>query len=404
MSEPQKIVVIGGGLAGATAITTLREEGYTGAITLVGAEPHLPYERPPLSKSYLSGDKSFDDALVQDQAWYDEHDVRLLTGTEATAVDLAAHTVSVSGGETLEYDALLLATGAEPRVPDLPGAGGASYLRTVEDADGLLEAFGSGGRAIFIGGGWIGLELAAAARNAGMETTVLEQAEQPLRGVLGPRLADHLVALHRQHGVDVRTGVEVLGIETVGGQPDAAPTGVRTADGVEEADLVVVAIGAAPRVELAERAGLGVASPADGGGITVDQHLRTTDPQVWAAGDVALAVNTVLGPLRVEHWDNAIRQGKAVAKSMLGQEVGYDWLPYFYTDQFEFGMEYVGHGSASDTVEIRGSLDDNEFIAYWLDAQHRVSAAMAVNIWEKDDRLREIVGTVVNPAELTDLR
>ncbi|TYL55034.1 hypothetical protein FXB39_05415 [Nocardioides sp. BGMRC 2183] len=404
MSEPQKIVVIGGGLAGATAITTLREEGYTGSITLVGAEQHLPYERPPLSKSYLAGDKAFSDALVHDQAWYDDNDVRLLTSTEATGIDLAARTVSVSGGETLSYDALLLAPGAEPRVPDLPGAGGASYLRTVEDSDRIKEAFVAGGRAVMIGGGWIGLELAAAARAAGMEATVLELADLPLGGVLGEQLAQYLVDLHRQHGVDVRTGVEVLGIETVGGQPDAAPTGVRTADGVEEADVVVVAIGAAPRVALAEQAGLGVAAPSDGGGITVDQHLRSTDPQVWAAGDVALAVNTVLGPLRVEHWDNAIRQGKAAAKSMLGQEVSYDWLPYFFTDQFEFGMEYVGHGSASDTVVIRGSLEDNEFIAYWVDADHRVSAAMAVNIWEKDDQLREIVGTTVNPAELTDLR
>lgn len=404
MSEPQKIVVIGGGLAGATAITTLREEGYTGSITLVGAEQHLPYERPPLSKSYLAGDKAFSDALVHDQAWYDDNDVRLLTSTEATGIDLAARTVSVSGGETLSYDALLLAPGAEPRVPDLPGAGGASYLRTVEDSDRIKEAFAAGGRAVMIGGGWIGLELAAAARAAGMEATVLELADLPLGGVLGEQLAQYLVDLHRQHGVDVRTGVEVLGIETVGGQPDAAPTGVRTADGVEEADVVVVAIGAAPRVALAEQAGIGVAAPSDGGGITVDQHLRSTDPHVWAAGDVALAVNTVLGPLRVEHWDNAIRQGKAAAKSMLGQEVSYDWLPYFFTDQFEFGMEYVGHGSASDTVVIRGSLEDNEFIAYWVDADHRVSAAMAVNIWEKDDQLREIVGTTVNPAELTDLR
>ncbi|TIC89070.1 NAD(P)/FAD-dependent oxidoreductase [Nocardioides sp. GY 10113] len=408
MTESQQIVIVGGGLAAAHAITTLREEGYDGAITLVAAEDHLPYERPPLSKSYLSGTKTFADALVHDQAWYDEHHVRVLTGTTATGIDLAARTVTVDPapplGDPLSYDALLLATGAEPKVPDLPGAGAAAYLRTVEDADALKEAFRAGGRVVLVGGGWIGLELAAAARQAGMEVTVLEAAPLPLAGVLGEEMAQYLTDLHRGHGVDIRTGVTVEAIETVDGHPQLAPTGVRTSDGTFDADLVVVAVGAAPRTSLAEEAGLGVATREDGGGITVDQQLRATDPHVWAAGDAALAVNTVLGPLRVEHWDNAIRQGKAAAKSILGQEVAYDWLPYFYTDQFDFGMEYVGHGSASDTVEVRGSLADGEFIAYWLDDENRVTAAMNVNIWDVSDRLREIVGTTVDPGTLTDLR
>lgn len=404
----QRIVVIGGGLAAATAVTTLREEGHRGPITVVAGEPHLPYERPPLSKGYLAGDKALDETAVHDQDWYDEHDVTVLTGTTATAIDLQARTVAIRpagpDGGTLPYDALLLAPGAEPRVPDLPGAAGALYLRTREDAEAIRDAFGRGGRVVLVGGGWIGLELAAAARSAGLETTVLEMATLPLGGVLGETLAQDLVDLHRQHGVDVRTGVTVTGIETEGGHPQARATAVETDQGRFEADVVIVAVGAAPRVDLAEAAGLGVAPADQGGGITTDQHLRTTDPHVWAAGDAAQAVHTHLGPLRVEHWDNAIRQGKAAARSILGQDVAYDWLPYFYTDQFEFGMEYVGHGSASDTVEIRGSLADREYIAYWLDADHRVTAAMAVNIWDVDDAMREVVGTTVQPGDLTDLR
>lgn len=412
LSSPEHIVIIGAGQAAASAVETLREEGHRGRITLIGAEPHLPYERPPLSKSVLAGEKKAAETELHDRAWYDEHQVTVHTTTTATALDLAARTVTIDAAPSdgaaasiVHYDALLLATGAEPKVPGIPGASAASYLRTQEDAEAIREAFTPDGHVVLVGGGWIGLELAAAARGAGMRATVLEQADLPLGGVLGEELAQHLVDLHRQHGVDVRTGVAVEEVTLA----DGRASGVRLGDGEHlDADLVVVAIGAAPRVGLAQAAGLGLAAPEDGGGIVTDQHLRTTDPAVWAAGDVAHAVHTVLGPLRVEHWDNALRQGKAAAKSILGQEVSYDWLPYFFTDQFEFGMEYVGHGSADDIVEIRGSQSDQEFIAYWLDpgdgSGHTVTAAMAVGIWGVDDKLREIVGTVVDPGALTDLR
>jgi 3-phenylpropionate/trans-cinnamate dioxygenase ferredoxin reductase subunit len=394
----ERIVVVGGGLAAANAVQTLREEGFTGSLTVVGKEPHLPYERPPLSKSYLMGKKSAGDLPPLDQAWYDDHDVTLLTDTEATGLDAGARAVSLSTGATLEYDALLLATGAEPRVPDLPGAGAAAYLRTVEDSDRLKEAFAAGGRAVMVGGGWIGLELAAAARQAGMEVTVLEMAPMPLGNVLGEEVARYLVDLHTRNGVDVRTGVTVEGIETDGERA----TGVRTAGGVLPADLVVVAVGAAPATALAEAAGLEIAPREKGGGIAVDTHLRTSDPHVYAAGDVANAEHARLGPLRVEHWDNAIQQGKAVARSMLGAEVTYDWEPYFYTDQFDFGMEYVGRGSPGDDVEIRGSLESGEFVVYWLDGD-TVTAGMNVNIWDVNDKLRELVGTQVDRSALTSL-
>jgi len=250
-----------------------------------------------------------------------------------------------------------------------------------------------------VGGGWIGLELAAAAREGGMEVTVLEMAPLPLGQVLGETVARYLVDLHTRHGVEIRTGVTVESIETT----DGRPSGVVTTDGVLPADLVVVAIGAAPVTALAEAAGLAVTEPKAGGGITIDEHLRTSAPHIWAAGDVANATHTRLGPLRVEHWDNAIRQGKAVARSMLGQDVSYDWEPYFYTDQFDFGMEYVGRGSPSDDVEIRGSLESGEFIAYWLDGD-TITAGMNVNIWDVNDQLRELVGTTVDRGALTDLR
>lgn len=399
MDTIERIVIIGGGLAAANAAETLRQEGFTGTLTVVGKEPHLPYERPPLSKSYLMGKKTADDLPPHDAAWYDAHDVAVLSGTEATAIDPAARTVSLDSGDALEYDALLLATGAEPRVPDLPGAEAGSYLRTKEDSDHLKEALAAGGKAVLVGGGWIGLELAAAARQAGMDVTVLEMAPLPLGGVLGETVARYLVELHTRNGVDIRTGVTVESIETV----DGRATGVVTADGTLPADLVVVAVGAAPVTGLAEAAGLRIAGREAGGGVAVDEHLRTSDPHIWAAGDVANAAHTRLGPLRVEHWDNAIRQGKAVARSMLGQDVAYDWQPYFYTDQFDFGMEYVGRGSPDDDVEIRGSLESGEFIAYWL-AGDTVTAGMNVNIWDVNDQLRELVGTEVDRSALTDLR
>ena len=386
------IVVVGGGLAGVTAVETLRDEGHTGSIALVGAEAELPYERPQLSKEMLKGEAEFQ--VVHDRQWYADRDVRLLNGIAATALDLDAATVTLDNAEVLRFDGLLLATGAVPRVPDLPGASSAYLLRTVADARRLKDALTPGARVALVGGGWIGLEVAAAARAAGTEAVVLEMADLPLAGVLGPELAAYLADLHRSHGVDLRTGVTVEAIEE---------DGVRTSDGTVEADVVVLAVGAVPDTALASAAGLEV-----DGGIVVDERLRASDPRVFAAGDVALARHASLGPLRVEHWDNAIRQGRLAARSMLGQDVAYDWAPYFFTDQFDFSMEYVGHGSADDAVEVRGDRDAGEFVAYWLrdtpDGRQSVTAGMNVNVWDVNDRLRELIGRRVEPADLTDLR
>lgn len=386
----ERIVVIGAGLTAANAVETLRDEGYTGSLTVIGDEPVLPYERPPLSKDVLQGEAEFD--VLHPLQWYGERDVRAVTGTEATAIDLAGRTVTLATGEQLGYDGLLYAAGAAPRVPDLPGAERALTLRTVADSQQLRSAFADGGRLVTVGAGWIGLEAAASARKAGMDVTVLERGDAPLARVLGPTLAAHLVALHSGHGVEVLTGVTVAEITD-----DA----VVTTDARIEADVVLAAIGVEPRTALAEAAGLAVTD-----GVVTDTAFRTSDPHVWAAGDVALVTHATLGPLREEHWDNAIRQGKAAARSMLGQDVRFDWQPYVYTDQFEFSMEYVGHGSPDDAVEIRGDLEENAFIAYWLGGEdgRTVTAAMNVGIWDVNDTLREMVGTTVDPGQLTDLR
>ncbi|MFT4287793.1 NAD(P)/FAD-dependent oxidoreductase [Nocardioides sp.] len=385
------IAIIGAGLAAASAVETLRDVGSEEPIAVVGTEPHPPYERPQLSKDMLQG-KEF--KLRHDEQWYADHAVDLRQGVTATAIDRDVRTVMLSDGGWLPYDRLLIATGASPRVPDLPGIEHALTLRTVEDARRLRESFEPGRRLVTIGGGWIGLEVAAAARQAGLRVTVLEQASLPLGHVLGEEMASYLVDLHTRHGVEIKTGARVTAVTT---------TGVSTNLGEFPADLVVAAIGAVPNTDLAEAAGLKVALPDVGAGVVVGDHLQTDDPAIFAAGDVALADHLTLGPLRIEHWDNAIRQGRLAARAMLGEHVHYDWAPYFFTDQFDFGMEYVGHASPDDDVVVRGDRDKGEFIAYWLRGR-TLTAAMNVNIWDVNDRLRELVGTEVAPADLTDLR
>ncbi|MFD7073508.1 NAD(P)/FAD-dependent oxidoreductase [Nocardioides sp. NPDC059952] len=383
--DTNDIVVIGAGLAAVSAIEALRDEGYAGRLTLVGREPELPYERPQLSKDFLSGAKEF--KLSHDEAWFAEKDVTVLTGTTATALNLDRGTVTLDNGDDLPFGQVLLATGADPKTPPIPGIENARTLRTVEDARRLKDAIDPGTRVVTVGGGWIGLEVAASVTGLGGKAVVLEAAAQPLLNVLGPVLAEHVADLHVRHGVEVRTGTTVESIE---------PGAVRTSEGEVPADIVLVAVGAAPATGLAADAGLEV-----GDGIVVDERLRTSDPRVFAAGDVALAKHTVLGPLRVEHWDNAIKQGRLAARSMLGKDGAYDWQPYFFTDQFEFSMEYVGRSAPEDEVVLRGNVDGDEFIAYWRDGE-TVTAGMNVGIWDVNDKLRELVGTDADPDQLTE--
>ncbi|MGY1745539.1 NAD(P)/FAD-dependent oxidoreductase [Blastococcus sp. SYSU D00695] len=356
MSPSDPYVVVGGGLAGAKAAETLRAEGFAGPVVLVGAEPEPPYERPPLSKGQLLGTAAREDARVHPPGWYGEHDVELRTGTRATALDPVAHRVTLDGGEELPYARLLLATGSSARRLPVPGAdlAGVRYLRTQADADGLrADLAGGGRRVVVVGAGWIGMEVAAAARVLGNDVTVVEPQPAPLYGVLGPELGDVFARLHRDHGVVVSTGTGVRELRGDSGRVTTVVT-----DGPElPADLVVVGVGAVPEVGLAVSAGLQV-----DGGVVTDAALRTSAPDVHAAGDIASAFHPLYGrPVRVEHWANALNGGPAAARSMLGRPVSYDRVPYFFTDQYELGMEYSGLAGPGDDVVCRGVPGEGPF-------------------------------------------
>lgn len=377
-------VIVGGGLAGAKGAEALREEGYDGPIVLIGAEDELPYERPPLSKEYLRGEADREDPRVHGAGWYDDHDVELRLGTRVEDIDLAARELVLAGGERLAWERLLLATGAEPRRLPLPGGelAGVHYLRDLQDSDALREAIKGGGRVAVIGAGWIGSEVAASARQLGAEVTVLEAASLPLERVLGSRASEFFADVHRSHGVDLRLGV---GVERFVG--DGAVQAVELADGERvECDLVVVGVGVAPRTELAERAGLAIDN-----GIAVGANLETSAPGVFAAGDVANAEHPFYGhPLRVEHWANALHQPETAARSMLGKPASYDRLPFFFSDQYDVGMEYAGFAASFDEVVLRGDPGEGEFIAFWL-ADGRVLAGMNVNIWDVNDSIQALI-------------
>jgi 3-phenylpropionate/trans-cinnamate dioxygenase ferredoxin reductase subunit len=380
-------VIVGASLAGATAAAALREEGFDGRIVLVGEEHERPYERPPLSKDLLQGKSEREKIFVHPEDWYAEHDVDLHLDTRATAIDRAAHEVTLSDGRRLGYTKLLLATGSSPRRLAVPGAemDGVLYLRTVEDCERIRDAFGSGSRIAVIGAGWIGLEVTAAARQADVEVTVLEMAELPLLRVLGREVAEVFADLHRRHGVDLRFGV---GVERIRGG-DGRVRGVQLAGGDEvDADAVIVGVGITPNAELAEAAGIHVDD-----GVVVDEQLRSSDPDVFAVGDVANAFHPLFGRhIRVEHWANALNQPKTAAKTMLGGDAVYDRVPYFFTDQYDLGMEYSGYVTPDgyDDVLFRGAPDEGEFIAFWV-KDDRVLAGMNVNVWDVNDEIQALV-------------
>jgi 3-phenylpropionate/trans-cinnamate dioxygenase ferredoxin reductase subunit len=372
------IVVIGAGLTGAHAVEELRNLGYAGDITLIGAEPHLPYERPPLSKGLLLGTAEPGSVFAHDQDWYADHQVDLRLGSPVTELDLGRRRVGVAGTQ-IAYDRLLLATGASPRRLPLaePSNPGVVYLRTLDDALRLRARLT--GHILIIGAGWIGLEVAAAARQAGATVTVVEAGSLPLLGVLGPELAPLFVGLHREHGVDLRLSTTVDSL---------TGTQVDLSDGTRiHADTILVGIGAEPEDQLAAQAGL-----ATDNGVLVDARLRTSDPHVYAAGDVANHDHPRLGRIRVEHWDNAIQQGKHAARTMLGEETPYIRQPYFFTDQYDLGMEYVGHvGRAGyDEVVIRGDADKRVLTAFWI-RDDKVRAGMHLNDWDAIDPIRSLV-------------
>jgi 3-phenylpropionate/trans-cinnamate dioxygenase ferredoxin reductase component len=400
MAANEALVIAGAGLAGARAAETLRGEGFDGPVVLIGDENELPYERPPLSKDYLTGKAERDSIYVHPRDWYREHDVDLRLGAAVTGIDRERHEVTLADGSRVGYGKLLLATGSSPRRLQVPGAGlrGVHYLRTAGDSDRIKQAFQDAARVAVIGAGWIGLETAAAARTAGAEVAIAEMAELPLLRVLGREVAEVFAGLHRANGVDLRMGV---GVDSITGDGDRA-TGVRLSDGSHlPADAVVVGVGITPNTQFAEAAGLDA-----GNGITTDASLRTSDQDIYAAGDVACAYHPLLKTrIRVEHWSNARNQPVTAAKAMLGQEAVYDRLPYFYTDQYDLGMEYSGYVEPGgyDEVVFRGDKERREFVAFWLSAG-RVLAGMNVNVWDVNDAVQALIrrGSTVDTARLAN--
>ena len=379
---PETHVIAGAGLAGAKAAEALRAEGFEGRIVLVGDEAEAPYERPPLSKDYLRGESPREQARVHEPGFYAEHDIELLTGTTVTDLNAAARDVTLSTGERLGYDRLLLATGSEPRRLSVPGAelDGVHHLRTFADSDAIAAALQPGARAVIAGGGWIGMEVAASARQKGLDVTIVELEDVPLSRALGREAGLIYARLHREHGVQLHTGVAVARVEGEGRVERVVLADGRALD----ADLLVCGLGAIPRTVLAERAGLAVEN-----GVVCDASLQTSDPHVFAAGDIANAEHPFYGRrVRVEHWANALNQPEVAAKAMLGKPATYDKLPYFFSDQYDAGMEYRGLAVGADAFEIDGDAEAYEFVAYWR-REGRTIAAMNVNVWDVGDQLEE---------------
>jgi 3-phenylpropionate/trans-cinnamate dioxygenase ferredoxin reductase component len=397
MSTQQTFVIVGGGLAGAKAAQTLRDEGFDGRVVLLGDEDVAPYERPPLSKDYLRGDAGRDAIWAQEEGWYDAHDVELRTGTHVAEVVPASSEVVLDGGERIRYDQLLLATGSAAKRIPIPGAEleGVHVLRTVADSDALREALSPGARVVVIGAGWIGCEVAASARQRGAEVAMVAPEEVPLERVLGPEVGAIYRDVHAKQGVELVLGT---GVEAIEGNGRAS--GVRVAGGrILPADVVVLGVGAAPRLELAQAAGLRVED-----GVLADDRLRASVPNIYVAGDIARAQHPILGEtVRVEHWGTALEQGPVAARNMLGQDVAYDRIPYFFSDQYDVGMEYAGHALTYDRVVFRGDPSTFEFMAFWMRGD-RVAAGINVNVWDVNEDIQALVrnGASVSDEALRD--
>ena len=397
MSSSDTFVIVGAGMAGGKAAETLRAEGFDGRIVLIGAEAHRPYERPPLSKDYLRGESESPAWLQEDESWYEQNGVELRTSSVAESIDAGERAVVLSGGERIGFDRLLLATGAEPRRLPVPGGDleGIHLLRTIEDADAIRATCEAGGHLVVVGGGWIGCEVAASARQKGMDVTVIEPLELPLLRVLGPELGAFYRDVHANQGVELLLGTGVEAIEGSGRPESVRTDGGRTID----CSAVVVGIGVAPRTELVD----GIARVDNG--VLVDERLQSSADGIYACGDIANATHPLFGRrVRVEHWANALEQGPAAARAMLGNQAPYERLPYFFSDQYDVGMEYAGlHDPGSDELVLRGDMSSGEFVAFWLRGDKLV-AGMNVNIWDVSDPIQELIasGAGVDRGRLAD--
>jgi 3-phenylpropionate/trans-cinnamate dioxygenase ferredoxin reductase subunit len=384
-------------LAGAKTAETLRSEGYGGEVVLLGEEAVRPYERPPLSKDYLRGDVGRDAAFVHSEDYYHANQIDLRLSTTVTSIEPDQQELMLDTGDRLAYDAAVLAVGAAPRPISSPGADldGVRYLRSLDDSDLLRERIRAAGRVVVIGAGWIGSEVAASARQMGAEVAVVEIAQVPLERVLGPELGSFYRDVHVEHGVDMHLGVGVESLQGTG-----RVEAVRLTDGTElAADLVVVGVGVAPRLGLAEAAGLTLEN-----GVATDEFLASSAPGIYAVGDVAAAWHPILERrIRLEHWSSALNQGPVAARNILGAATPYDRIPYFFSDQYDIGMEYSGYATSWDQVVFRGDPASREFIAFWLE-NGRVAAGMNVNVWDVADTIAALVASrqPVDAGRLTD--
>ena len=397
-ATPQSIVIVGASLAGAKAAETLRAEGFEGRLVLVGDEPERPYERPPLSKDFLRDPSEREKVFVHPEGFYEEQGIELRTGTTVSAIDPRLRTATLADGESIGWDRLLLSVGAEPRRPPIPGIEleGVMTLRTLPESDRLREAITSAGPLVVVGAGWIGCEVAASARRLGAEVTLIERDSLPLLAVLGEEVGALYADVHREHGVELLTDAAVEAFEGAGRVERVRLAGGRTV----ECGTAVVGVGVAPRTGLAAAAGIAVDD-----GVLVDAHLRTSAPGVFAAGDVASAEHPLYGKrVRVEHWANALNQGPCAARNMLGAGEPYDRIPYFFSDQYDVGMEYTGLVDGDSRVVMRGDPATRELMVFWLDGRSRLLAGMNINVWDVTETVQALIraGEPVDEARLTD--
>jgi 3-phenylpropionate/trans-cinnamate dioxygenase ferredoxin reductase subunit len=396
MPADKTFIIVGAGLAGAKAAEGLRHEGFDGRLVLIGEEPDRPYERPPLSKDYLRKETA-DKPYVHPESYYDDQGIELMTSTRATELDTSAKKLVLDDERSIGYDRLLIATGAAPRHLDVLGADldGIHYLRTVADSERIGERLQPGVRLVMVGSGWIGSEIAASARQKGCEVAMLEMGSLPLQNVLGTEMARVFLQLHRDHGVEFLAETVVERFEGEG----AVERVVMSNGAIVNSDFVVVGIGVAPRTDF-----LGASGLTTDNGVVVDEHLQTTVEDVFAAGDVANAFNPFYeNRLRVEHWANASEQGLLAARSMLGRPASYGEIPYFFSDQYDVGIEYSGFATEWDEVVFRGDRAGREFLAFWL-RDGRVVAGLNMNVWDVHDEIRELIRSRrhVSRTELAD--
>jgi 3-phenylpropionate/trans-cinnamate dioxygenase ferredoxin reductase subunit len=384
MMNQQTFVIVGASLAGAKAAQELRQRGFAGRILLVGSEPERPYERPPLSKDYLRGESEREKAYVHEPDFYDQHEIELRLDTAVTSIDPRTGRVTLDTDQEVEFDRLLLTTGAEPRRLEIPGAelDGVYYLRTIADCDALRDRLAAGGRLLVIGAGWIGSEVTASARQRGLDVTVIDPLKLPNERIFGREIGEFYRDVHAQHGVELLLGE---GVESFEGETSVRR--VRTRSGAMlDCDFAAVGVGVVPRVELAQAVGLEIDN-----GVAVSERLQTSAENVFAAGDVANAWHPLYGRrIRVEHWANALNQGPAAARAMLGEPISYERIPYFFSDQYEIGMEYSGYATEWDEVAFRGDRDSGEFIAFWL-KDGLVVAGMNVNVWDVNEHVQALI-------------